>query len=224
MSIKAQCVWTVKERKYGLVVCQRKNILTNNGLSLLASAWGGGFTPPAYLVINSSYTTITTAVAAGATSVQVASRVDQLGDTQIVLSLGLATQEIVTFTGVTGTGPYTYTLASPTTQSHAQNDYVVRNVSQSDLVSSITNEQQFDPVNAPGLRLTAVSGISQGIGNWTVQFYLTGTQANVFITDFGLADSYTIGAGTLHNHVLAGIDHTVQGNDLEIDASLTLSN
>src|SRR5947209_4063644 len=58
-------LWMIRERepKTGLVVAQRqvKNLLTIYGLTALASALSGNYTPPIYLVIENTTTNLNTA-------------------------------------------------------------------------------------------------------------------------------------------------------------------
>jgi hypothetical protein len=225
-SLNVSCTWTVKEKRNGIYipVLTRKNIFTNTGLTLLASAVSGGYVPPIYLSMDSSYTYLTATYAAGVTSIQTNTAIDQTGDTQLVLSAGLATQETVTFTGRTGTGPYTYTLSSPTANAHNAGDWVARQPTVNDTISTIVSPIQYDSVNFPNLWPPSASGYSIGNGQWTIQFYLTLTQAVAVIMTIGLVDSQTIGQGNLHNHVVLGYDHTQQATDIEIDGNLTLTN
>lgn len=217
--LRLSCEWTIKEN--GIAVLQRKNVFTNYGLSALASALQGSYVAPVYLVLETSHTNIVGSVAIGATSVSLSSRIDQTGDTQLVLSAGTAAQETVTFSSVSGT---TYTLSSPCTFAHANNDVAVRQVKQSDTLSNVLSELQYDAVNAPGQRLVSLAGYSTGVGQWTIQFYLTATMATGYIAAVGLTDNLTIGQGNLHNHVVLGYDHSSGANDVEIDGTLTITN
>lgn len=221
------CVWTVKERRSGIwvPVLRVKNIFTNTGLNALASAIQGAYVAPNFLVIDSAGAKLQNAYAPGATSIDTDVRVDLPGDTQLVLSPGTGQQETVTFTSVTGSGPYTYALSAPTANTHGVNDYALRVPRVTDDMSSVISEQQYDATNAPGQRMPAASGYNNGaIGEWTIQFYFTGAQAPVHFNTLGLADSSDIGAGSLHNHFILGYDHTTSGNDVEIDGSITIAN
>jgi hypothetical protein len=94
-------------------------------------------------VIESNYATFQQDYSTpGTTTIQTDIRVDQTLDTQIVLSPGLVSQELVTFTGVTGTGPYTYTLATPTANTHPVGDPVCRQVNVQDTMTSVVDEVQ----------------------------------------------------------------------------------
>lgn len=220
--------WTVRERNprsgLWLPVVRRKNLFTNFGLTALASAIGGVYSAPLWLAINNTYTTMFAAYAAGVTTIQTNGDPTLVGDTQLVLSAGLAAQETVTFTAKNGAGPYTWTLSSATVNAHALNDPVARAITQADTLASFTSEQQYDSVNAPGQRMMNTAGYSTGTGNYIVQFYMSGNQAtNVYFVTIGLVDSSKIGQGNLHNAVVLGYNHTTT-NDVEIDGSVTLVN
>lgn len=221
--------WRIREReqKTGLVIMEREitNLWTNYGVTALASAIGNAYTSPLSLVIESNYATLQLdASTPGATSILTDIRIDQSIDTQIVLSPGLATQEIIGFTGVTGTEPYTYTLATPTVNAHPVGDPVCRQVNGQDTMANVVGEIQYDPVNFPNQRAQSPGGYSNGVGNWTIQFYLPGPSALNYLMLCGLSDSATIGTGNLHNHFIIGYNHTNPSNDVEIDGSITLSN
>lgn len=221
--------WVLRERdsKTGLLVAERrvKNVITTNGLTLLASALSGGYNPPLYLVIDSAGGRLQATYAAGVNAVASDTKVDIVGDTQLVLSPGTPQQETVTFSSVTGSGPYTYNLSSPTTQTHNLNDWVLRQVNVNDtLVNSVVTEIQYDAVNFPNQRAQSYSGFSPSAGQWTIQFFITGNQAtNTQFNTLGLSDSPTVGTGVLHNHFILGYFHSA-GNDVEIDGTLTLIN
>jgi hypothetical protein len=220
--VGVSCIWTVRER--GVVVARTKNVFTNFGLSALASALSGGYIAPIYLVLDSAGTTLEQPVNIGQSQVVTNERVDLSGDMQLVLSPNLANQETVTFTGIpTGSGPYTYTLTSPATQTHNTGDTVLRQTLATDTMSTVLSEVQYDPTDAPNQRVQSYAGYAQGVGNWVVQFYITGTQAVDKFNYVGLADSLTIGQGNLHDHAVLGYSHT-SGDDVEIDVSITLSN
>lgn len=224
--LRAECVWTLKRRdESGLFVpvIEKKNLVTNNGLSALASAWGGGYAPPLYMVIDNFYSTTTSLRGVGSTTISTFARVDVAGDSQFVIEPGLAGQEICNFSSVTGTGPYTYNLSIPTTISHPITSKVVRQVALADGLSSVLTEQQFDATNSPMLRAQLAAGYSTGPGNWTSQFYFTSTQANVWLMTLGLSENQNVGAGSLHNHIIFAYDNTAGASDLEVDVSLTLT-
>lgn len=202
-------------------------VRTLYGLSALAAAVQGGYLPPLYLVIESNGSTLY-AASAGVTSIQTHATVDLTGDSQIVLSPGLATQETVTFTARSGTtDPYTYTLASATVNAHAAGDPVCRMVLASDTMSQVVSEVAYDSTNDPGNRSLSVGGYSTGTGQWTMQFYLTGIQASAYIMTVGLSDSPVIGQGNLHAHLIVATNHVFANPatavDLEIDVPLTLA-
>lgn len=232
-ALRVNCIWTVKERLWLPIsrreiwkpVLTQKNTFTTNGLTQLASAISGSYVAPNYLVLNKNTTGLTNNQSPGDTSVTLNSRIDQAGDTQIVLSLGLANQEVVTFSAVnTVSGKYVYTLSSPLVSSHSAGDLVTRQPNANDTMSNITAEQQYDPTNAANSRLQSVAGYSAGPGNWVIQFYFVAQAAVFYISDIALADNITIGQGTLHNHCVLGYDHSAGTSDVEIDGSLTLTN
>lgn len=202
-------------------------IRTTYGLTALAAAVQGGYAPPVYLVLENNGSTLSAGYAAGVSAVQLVARVDLAGDTQIVLSPGLPTQETVSFSSVTGTGPYTYNLTSPTFNTHATGDHVCRMPQASDTMAQVSGEFGFDPANSPGQRSSSPAGYSTGTGEWTMQFYLTGIQADSYIMMVGLSDSPNIGQGNLHAHLIVAVDHTfttqAAATDLEIDVPLTCS-
>ncbi len=232
-TVQLRCVWTVKERevlpishkRVWVPRLERHNIFTNYGLSALASAISGGYLAPIYLAIENTTTTIQVALTtSGATAVQVNARVDQPGDTQIALDIGTALQEVVTFTSVTTTAPFIYTLSTPTAYTHAASAYVVRQVVATDTITNIISEVQYDPVNAGGQRLSSSAGFSAGPGQWSIQFYYTATMATSYFATIGLCDSPLIGQGNLHNHLVLGYDHSGQTNDVQISGNLMLIN
>lgn len=223
---RVSCIWTVKEKRNGewVKVLERKNIFTNYGLSALASAIGGGYTAPIYLTLDSSHATVSTTIAAGASTVQISANPTYTGDSQLVLSAGLSTQETVSYSSFSGTGPFTFVLTSPTLQVHNAGEIVTRQVQVGDTIGNITAPIQYDSVNAPNQWSVQSAGYSSGIGQWTSQFYLTGNQAVAFIAVVGLTDSNTIGSGNLHNHLVLAYDHTAGTTDVEIDVNLTVHN
>lgn len=221
--------WKLKVRdpKTGLFVpCrERKNKFTDAGLTNLAKLWVGQGTPTVNLVID-SYTGLlqNNPASVGAVSISLDKSVHKAGDTQLVVGAGLGTQETVTFTAVSGTGPYIYTLSTPLAHAHNQNEWVVRQVLQSDVMTDIKSEMQYDAVSAPNQRMVASgTGYSSGSGSYTMQFFLTGTQAIGNWVTLGLADSNAVGGGVLSNHLIFGFNHQ-SGNDVELDITLTLAN
>lgn len=224
--VQARCIWTVNEKRGDIwvPVRQRKNVLTDDGLTALASAFSGTYLPPANLVIYNHAQVLSSTYGIGATSVSLAARVDIAGDTQLVLSAGLSNQETITFNAVAGSGPYVYTLDTPTTQPHNAGDAVTRPPLQSDSMITTPGEIAFDPVLEPISRIQTTSGYSLAPGNWVLQFYLTATMAVSYISHVGMSDNSVLGQGVLHNHVLLGYDHSGGTFDVLVEASLTLSN
>lgn len=227
--LRTSFVWTVKERdpETGLFIPKltRKNIQTNYGMTAYAGAFQGSYTPPIYMVIDGFAPTISSI--SGTTLVLTAASQPTLGsDSQLVLSIGSANQEVLSFTGspVAGSGTYTYTLSSSPTLSHNVGDICVRNPTANDTMSVIMSEQQYDSTNFPNMRMQSVGGYSNGTASWTMQFFFTGAQALVEFATVGLADANTLGSGNLHNLLVLGYNHTGTTNDLELDVSLTLSN
>lgn len=228
----ARVDWTIKERQDGLWVTVKEfhNLVTNYGLTALASAPAGQYLPPQYLVIDSASTTINAAVNPGDTTVQLLADPTIAGDTQLVLSVGLAAQEVVTITGpgVLTTGfpsnYYLFTLTSPAVNAHAQSDPAVRQVTASDTMASVMSEAQYDPTFNANQRSALTAAFSPGTGQNTMQFFISGTTAtNLFFAHVGLADQPGIGTlGTnLHNYAPLGYSHS-NTNDLEIDVNWTL--
>lgn len=228
------CLWTVKERVILPIshkeiwhpVLTRKNTFTITGLTSLASAISGNYIPPLYLILASNYSIVEVTTAVADTSITLAAQVDQAGDTQLSLSIGLANQEVVTFTSVTLNidSTATYALAAPMTYAHTSGEQVTRQPVTTDTMNNILGEFQYDPTNSPGTRATSIAGYSGGAGNWITQFYFVLGLANAYISDIGLTENPSIGSGTLHNHVVLGYDHSTSTTDIEIDGSLTLIN
>lgn len=224
--LKGKTRWVIKERIGGLwvPVFEGFNLMTDFGLTNLAAAFGGEFASPNYLVIDNFSGQIQNAtLGVGSTSVSLDKRVDVAGDTQIVLGVGTGNEETVSFSAVTGSGPYIYTI-SATTLSHVNLDYVVRQPKGGDTIATIQSEVQYAPTVFPGKRaLKTGTGYSSGTGNHVMSFFITGSQAIGRWESLGTSESDTVGAGNLHNHLVIGYDH-VSGNDTQIDISLTLSN
>jgi hypothetical protein len=221
------CIWEVRELANGVLLARRKNVMCNAGLTNFASAWQGNPWPaPIYLVLESLRGKIQNAgtLPIGATSVSLDVRVDLAGDTSIILGVGTANQETVPFSGVTGTGPYVYTI-SATTKTHLNLDPCVRVPLVGDTMAGVQSEIEYDHANNPSNRLQSLGGYAPGgTGAWTMQYFLSSTQALYFLGNVGLADSAGIGTGNLHNHVSLGLDRTSNPQDLEFDITLTLSN
>jgi hypothetical protein len=222
-------IWTVKERdpESGLFIPKltRKNIQTNYGMTAYAGAFQGTYTPPIFMVVdgfNPTFSSLT-----GTTLVLNASRQPTLGtDSQLVLSIGTANQEVVSFSGTPAQAGslWTYSLTAAPTLAHVSGDICVRNPTATDTMTAIFSEQQYDTVNAPNQRMQSVGGYSGGTANWTMQYFFTGAQALVYFATVGLSDAATLGTGNLHNLLVLGYNHTGTTNDLELDVSLTLSN
>lgn len=220
-AVKASYIWTVKERRNGIwiPVLTRKNLMTQYGLTALASAPMGAYTPPQYIVIDTSSTYVTAATSAGATTLPVNAQIDQAGDTQLVVDPGGANQETVTFSAYAA-GNYTVAAMQ---FAHAQNVRVARMVRNTDTMTSVVSEAQYDAVNFPSKRMPMAAWYSPGTAQATAQFYFTATQATVRFMTVGLSENPSVGAGNLHNHLVLGYDHSAGGNDVEIDVALTLS-
>lgn len=228
--ITVEGIWTWRERsrETGLVVAERvfHNKLTNYGLTNIGSALSGAYTPPVYLAVESSFTYLSVAGNIGDGSITCVADVHQTGDTQLTLGAGQANQETVTFTSVSGTGPFVFTLSGTLAHNHttADPDWVVRTPQQSDTLSNLVSEMQYDSINFPNLRMLSPGGYSPGSGQWTVQFFFPGPTLLGYIMNAGLVDTSTLGTGNLHNHFTLGVNHTNTANDQEIDGVFTFSN
>lgn len=220
-------LWTIKERRSGLWVPVHRfhNLLTNYGLTAMAAAPSGQYVPPTYLVIDQAYVTMFTQANPGSTSIQLTSDPTIAGDTQLVLSAGLAAQEVVTITGPgVGTNPSTFTLSAATANTHLAADPVVRQVSSSDTMSSVLSEAQYDPTFNANSRSAMTSAYSPGTAQNTMQFFISGaTATGLFFAHVGLADQQSMTAinTNLHNYAVLGYNHN-NTNDLEIDVLYTL--
>lgn len=226
INIGVSVEWAIKEKQCGdwVVVRRFHNLVTNYGLTALAAAPAGAYTNPIYLVINSKYTTIPIQANPGDTSVVLVADPTLSGDTQLVLSVGTGAQEIVTFTGKSGTGPYTFTLSAALINTHPVNDPVVRQVSANDTIAAVTAEMQYDPTYNPSGRAAMTASFSPAVAQNTMQFFFSGlTATNIFFSHIGLADQQVIGAlnTNLHNYAALGYNHN-NTNDLEIDVTYTL--
>ena len=221
-AIKHAVHWVIKERQ-GEEWVQVKdfwNTITNFGLTALAGAPSGAYTPPVNLVIDSAQTTITTPIVVGGTTVVLSADPTISGDNQLVLSVGLPTQETVTFISKSGT---TFTLSTGTVNAHNVGEFAVRNALAADTMSSVLSEAQYDPTFFPNTRVLQASSYSPNPGQNTMQFFISGLQAtNLFFGHVGLADTATIGTGNLHNYAPLGYNHN-NTNDLEIDVTYTLA-
>lgn len=225
--IRTSFDWTFRALRSGIIVAQKTvhNIQTTAGLTAFASAFQGSYTPPIYLAIDSEYASGAANHSIGANKVTLNAQIHQTGDTQIIASLGTANEETLTFTSVTANGPnWDYNLSGTATKAHSTSEIAVRVPRASDTVSTFVSEEEYDSTNAANKRKASTGGYSPGSAQWTMQFYYLATEAPFYIARAGLLDSDTVGAGSLHNEVVVGFDHTALTDDLEIDVTLTLSN
>jgi len=198
--------------------------LTTYGRTALTSAITGGYLPPLYLVIDTMDTALSQNVLVGDATFSTSTRMDQAGDTQLIIGIGLIGQETVTFTGApSGTGPYVYTMSGTFINPHTTGDLVTRVPLATDTMANVMGEVQYDPVFSPGLRIAVPAGYSPGTGQWTTSAYLTYNQGLYFITAWGLSDNINIGGGNLHAYMSLGFDHSGGLRDLELDGTLTLT-
>lgn len=227
--VNVVCIWTVKEKRGGLwiPVLRKKNVITDYGLSSLAAAWNGTAIPPLYIVLEQNQTTVNANTIIGATSIQTVAQAHLTGDTKIQLSVGTGNEETATFSAVTGTGPYTYTVTA-LTKAHTAGDFVARTPQQGDTMTKVASELSYD-TSVPNTRAPITSGYSVSAGVFTYQFYFTGIQAAGRLFTVGMADNINFGSGNLYNHIILGYDHRIIApatttNDVEIDATLTATN
>jgi hypothetical protein len=218
--------WTVKERIGGLWVPVQvfHNLLTVFGLDAYATAAGGTWVPPIYLVIDTSTAHLQGAYLPTATVIVTDVDPTVSGDTQLVLSVGQAQQETVTFSNKAGAGPYTWTLSTPLINSHNNLDNVVRAPNVNDTVASVLSEAQYDPVFAANSRAPVAASYSPTTGNGAMQFFMGSTQATgLYVAHVGMADNVTIGKGNLHNYAALGYLRNT-AVDLELDVVYQLTN
>lgn len=223
--VHVEVYWTVKERKSGLWVVEHEfvNKITNYGQTAMAGAPFGGYIAPIYLVIDNAMTTMANTYLAGAASIQTVGDPTVAGDTQLDLSVGLSSQETVTFSSKTGTGPFTFNLTALTVNGHSSGDPVVRTPTFADTIASVLGESQYDPTYFAGKREPVTSSFSPATGQYTGQYFIAGIQAtNLFFAHVGLADSISIGGGSLHNYASLGYNHN-NTNDVEIDVTYVLT-
>lgn len=219
--------WVIKEKHDGLwvPVLFTHNLLTNFGLTAYAAAPSGQYVPPIYLVIDTAKAAMYTNSLVNDTQVQLTANPTIGGDTQIVLSVGLGTQETATFSSITGVAaPFIANLTAPLVNAHANSDPVVRAVTAGDTISSVLSEAQYDPVFNPNNRLALTASFSPGFGQNTMQFFISGlTATNLFFSHVGLADQQQIGSlgSNLHNYASFGYNHNTTA-DVEIDVTYTL--
>lgn len=219
--------WVVKERDplsgVWVPVAETHNIVTNYGLTAFAGAPSGNYIAPVYLVIDSSYTTFSTGYSSGVSSVQIAANPTVAGDTQLTLGTGLASQEVITFTSITGSGPYTVAISGTTTQPHSSGDPVTRTPRGVDTITSVVTEVQFDPTFFANQRKLQTANYSPGLGQNTMQFFMSGLElTNVFLSHVGLSETVTVGQGNLHNWADLGYNHN-NTNDIEVDVTWTIT-
>ena len=220
ITLKVKFYWQVKEWRNGLwvVVREFENLITNYGLTAFSGA-----SPATYLVIDTSNTTLAGNVNPGDMVVNLSADPTVAGDTQLVLSVGQAGQETVTFSSKSGTNPYAFALSSPAVNAHAFGDFVVRAPTAADTLASVLSEAQFDPTYFPNQRVPLTATYSPNQGQTTYQFFVAGIQAtNLYFAHVGLADNVNIGQGNLHNYAALGYNHN-NVNDFEIDATYTIT-
>lgn len=218
-------LWVIKERKSGLWVVEQAvyNKITNFGLTAFASAPSGTYNAPIYLVIDTASTTMANTYLAGVSSIQTTADPTVSGDTQLDLGVGLASQETVTFSSKSGTGPFTFALTALTVNGHSVDDPVVRTPAAGDTIASVLSEGQYDSTYFAGKREPITSSFSPATGQNTSQYFIAGTQAtNLFFAHVGLADSISIGGGNLHNYTSLGYNHN-NTNDVEIDVTYVVT-
>lgn len=230
MAIGIRGDWVIRERdsKTGLLIAEKhiKNIATNYLLTNIGAALSGAFTPPLWLAVDNSYSYLSSPASPGDSSVYLVTDLHQVGDTQITLGAGQGNQETVTFTSVTGTGPYQYHLSGTVAHSHTTTDpdYVVRTPLATDSVTNLVSEMQYDSTDFPNQRMASPGGYSPGTGQWTVQFFYPGPTLSGYIMTAGLIDNVTVGVGQLHNHFIIGYNHSSSTTDIELDGTFTFSN
>lgn len=222
--LSLRCIWTVKEKRGGVFVpvLRKSNIFTDDGLNALVQAFGGSYNPPQYLVLDDFAGALQAGYTAGATSIETDVQVQLTGDTQIVVGAGTANEETCSFTGPTGSGPYTYTV-SALTKDHTTGDKVVRAVLHTDDLTTVQNEIQYDATTFPNRRIQSTGGFLSSTGVYVVQFYITGSQGIDFLGNVGLSENDTVGDGALHDHLTLGYAHA-SGVDVEVDVTITLAN
>lgn len=224
--IQPVVLWTVKERQNGVWVPVHTfyNLVTDFGLSALAAAPSGLYTPPTFLVIDTASTTMYDQANPGDTLVQLFADPTISGDNTLVLSVGLPAEETVTILSSSGSNPTIFNLTNPIVNTHLVNDPVVRGPMAGDTMSAVLSEAQYDPTFDANNRAQMTAAFSPGLGQSTMQFFLSGTTAtNLFFAHVGLADQRVIGAinTNLHNYAALGYNHT-STNDVEIDVLYTL--
>lgn len=195
------------------------NVQTAYGITAYLGAYPSGvYTPPAYMAVNSAYATIT---ATTSNSVTLTTRVDLAGDTQLVLNPTQTNAETVTFTSVTTSSPYVYTLSANTLNTHNVGEPVVRNVTTNDSLTSFTNELIPDST-ANRIALSGYYSLSPT--QYILNYFAMGTQllgpsgATIFWSHVGLTDSAVVATGNLHNTLVSGFSH-----QLNVDVNVTVN-
>jgi hypothetical protein len=229
-------IWTVREKQDGFWVPVRrnKNILTTYGLTALVGAYSGSFVVPQYLVYDGTLSSMGQASNIGDSVVYVVNSPILSGDTQLTLSVGLASQETITISSTSypvTAGGQTCTqvnLTGTCVNAHSNADPVVRTPALADTMTQIPNEQYFDPTLYVGQRAVSTAGYSGGGGNFVIQFYLLSTQCNgtnggAWFGNVGTSDTLSVGTGNLHNLYSLGYTHT-NANDVEVDVVITIAN
>src|SRR5260221_1302658 len=186
--------WVVKEGQNGLwVPVQRgKNLQTNYGITAYAQAAGGTCVAPGSVGIEKTKARIQSGGGRGTTSFVTAIDPTTAGDVSLVLGVGLQTQETVTFSLKTGSGPFTWTTSASVNQ-HNTGEFVVRLPLATDTMAQVISEAQYDPVNAPN-QLSYTSGnYSPGVWVGTIQFYFSALAATILsFAHVELADHSTL--------------------------------
>src|SRR5437016_2470452 len=106
--------WTIKRKVNGAWRVEREfcNLITAYGLNAFASAPSKDYVPPSFLALDGKFSYLAADVAAGATSLFLSDNPMLDGDTQLVVSAGIATgQEVVTVAKIEGDPLRTVTLA-----------------------------------------------------------------------------------------------------------------
>ncbi len=218
--------WTVSE-KHGDIwvpVLSTHNLLTTFGLNAYATAAGGLWLPPIYLVIDTASSIVQGDYVIGSTVIQLATNPTVAGDTTLVFDAGQVAQETVTFSSITGSGPYTVNLSTPTLNFHANNSLAVRNPNVNDTTTQVLSEAQYDPIFAVNMRTQVTSAYTSGSGKGVTQFFLTAQQAtNLYFAHVGMADTNVMGGGNLHNYAVLGYNRNT-AFDLEIDIQYVVAN
>jgi hypothetical protein len=228
IGVKGVWRWRERDHKTGLVVAEKvvHNVVTDYGLTNIGQAWLSGTPTPLYLAVESTHTYLSVPAPGGSAFIQTLTAIHQFGDTQLTIAAGQSNQETVTFTSVTGTGPYTYNLSGTVQHGHtiADPDWVTRTPQHTDVITALASELQYDPVNFPNQRILSPGGYSPGLGQWTIQFFFPGPTLVGYIMNAGIVDNITLGVGNLYNYFTLGINHNNTANDQEIDGTFTFSN